>query len=125
MGEMPTRHLIIADDDAISSLALERYLERKGFRVSLAANGQAALDIHALDPADLLMTDMRMPRLSGPELVRCIRAGSPDLPVIIATGYAADDPEIPSGPGTLVLGKPLSPQEVLAAVRGLLGLDPP
>ncbi|WP_119679484.1 response regulator [Indioceanicola profundi] len=123
MDGTASRHLIVADDEMISALALERALTRKGFRVSLAGNGQAALDIHERDPADLLVTDLRMPKLSGAELVRRVREDRPDLPVIIATGYRREDSEILAGPHTLILTKPLSPQEVLAAIRSLLDAE--
>ncbi|QJE74140.1 response regulator [Aerophototrophica crusticola] len=115
-------HVLLVDDEAISALALQRFLARKGYRVTTAGDGLAALDLDAADPADLVVTDVRMPKLGGTELVRRLRQTRPDLPVVIVTGYMAADPEAAglTGPRTVVLTKPLDPEALLATVREML-----
>lgn len=117
-------HLLLVDDEAISALALERFLKRRGFRVSLAHDGLRALELAEVDPPALLVTDMRMPRLGGADLVRRLRTARPDLPVVVVTGYMSSDPEAEglSGPATTVMTKPLDPEALLRSVRGLLGI---
>ena len=64
-------------------------LEEFGHKVFAAVNGTRALEIlRGEDPIDLLITDQAMPGMKGSELAATIRAERPDLPVIIATGYA-------------------------------------
>ncbi|HYE51474.1 MAG TPA: response regulator [Azospirillaceae bacterium] len=115
-------HLLIVDDEAISALALERFLGRKGFRVSVAGDGEKALAIQERDPARLVVTDVRMPRCSGGELVQRLRREDPSLPVIVMTGYMAADAETAgfTGPNTVVLQKPLDVEELLAHIRRLV-----
>lgn len=115
-------HVLLVDDEAISALALQRFLARKGYRVTTAGDGLAALDLDASDPADLVVTDVRMPKLGGTELVRRLRQARPELPVVIVTGYMAADPEAAglTGPRTVVLTKPLDPEALLATVREML-----
>lgn len=120
--QAPAPHLLVVDDEVIAAMALERFLSRKGFRISRAANGEQALDVFAQTPADLVVTDVRMPRMSGPELVRQLRAAQPDLPVVVVTGYMGEDPETAglTGPRTRVMTKPVDPEALLRAVRQLL-----
>lgn len=116
-------HVLLVDDEAINLLSLERFLSRKGYRVSSAPDGQAALALADRDPPDLVVTDMRMPRLSGAELVHRLRIARTDLPVVIVTGYTAEDGRIAAmaTPGLTLLTKPLDPLELLAVIRRLLG----
>lgn len=123
MTDADRPHLLLVDDEAITVMALERFLGRKGFRVSVAANGQEALTLAAQDPPDLVVTDMRMPRLSGKDLIRRLRDDRPGLPVVVVTGYMAADMETSGldGPETVVLTKPLDPEALIVTMNGLLG----
>ncbi|HYC01673.1 MAG TPA: response regulator [Azospirillaceae bacterium] len=116
-----TPHLLVVDDEAISTMALERFLGRKGYRVSVAGDGVKALSLHRDDPADLVITDVRMPRMAGPELVGHLRTDDPELPVIVVSGYMGMDPEQAglTGPRTVVLQKPVDVQELLRHVERL------
>ncbi len=122
MTEAARPHLLLVDDEAITVMALERFLARKGFRVSVAANGQEALSLAAQDPPDLVVTDMRMPRMSGRDLIRELRLARADLPVVVVTGYMASDAESLglTGPETVVMTKPLDPEALIATMNGLL-----
>ena len=67
--------ILVAEDEALIGMAVEQELEERGHAVTMAGDGQAALELEAqLGPFDAVVTDMQMPRL---------RAGRPDLPVVV------------------------------------------
>ena len=114
--------ILVAEDETLAAMAIEDMLRDAGFDVLLAGDGQQAVEIAALNHFDLLLTDLRMPRLSGNELVRKLREGRPGLPVIVMTGYAPPGGvgALQSGYGPMVLlNKPLDPEELLENVRVL------
>ncbi len=63
------------------------FLSRAGFDVSLAFSGEDALDILHKKPCSLVITDLKMPRMSGLELLRAIKSRDPDIDVLLITGY--------------------------------------
>lgn len=112
-------HVLIAEDESLAALAMAYVLEAEGFRVTVARNGVEAIEADADDPADLLITDMRMPVMDGAALIRAMREGRPDLPIIVASGFSDDLP--PPEPGRLVvLRKPYSPSAMASTITALL-----
>jgi CheY-like chemotaxis protein len=100
-------HILVAEDEDLVAMALSEVLEAEGFRVTMTHSGQEAIDADALDPADLLVTDMRMPVLGGKALIKTLRERRPNLPIIVMTGYSEHLPN--EEPGRLVvLRKPFS-----------------
>lgn len=76
--------ILVAEDEALIGMAVEQELVERGHAVTMASDGQAALEMEArLGPFDALVTDMQMPRLRGDELVRRLRATRPDLLVVV------------------------------------------
>lgn len=98
-------HILVAEDEDLVAMALAEVLEAEGFRVTMTHNGQEAIDADALDPADLLVTDMRMPILGGKVLIETLRAKRPNLPVIVMTGFSEHLPDDELG-RLIVLRKP-------------------
>ena len=81
--------IVSVDDDPLVSFNTSAMLEELGHTVFAAASGARALEIlRHEDSIDLLITDQVMPGMTGSELAGTIRAERPDLPVIIATGFA-------------------------------------
>ena len=79
--------ILVVDDSEINRDMLRRRLEKKGYRVVVAENGEQALELCAREPIDLVLLDVMMPGLSGLDVLRILRkspAGK-DLPVIMAT----------------------------------------
>src|SRR3989454_12172180 len=79
--------LLIADDDPRLRESLERTLTREGYRVVLASDGRAALERVQAGGVDLIVTDLRMPGLTGLELLRAAKAIRPDVDVILLTAF--------------------------------------
>ncbi len=116
--------LLVEDEDAVRLFGA-RALRGKGYTVVEAEHGPAALiELEALEgPLDLLITDVMMPEMDGPTLVRKIRDIIPDLPVIIISGYAEDSFRKDVGEATDIsfLAKPFSLQELAAKVKDVIG----
>jgi two-component system response regulator HydG len=83
----PSPTLLVADDDPAVRQSLERTLTREGYRVVLAPDGQAALERLQAGGIDLVLTDLRMPGLTGLELLRAARVVAPDAGVIMLTAF--------------------------------------
>src|SRR5213082_1196083 len=79
--------LLVADDDPGLRESLERTLTREGYRVVLASDGRAALERVQAGGVDLIVTDLKMPGLTGLELLRAAKAIAPDLDVILLTAF--------------------------------------
>ncbi len=83
--------MLVEDEDPVRIFAA-RALRNKGYKVLEAKSGEAALDLirDADETIDLLVTDVVMPRMDGPTLVRQVREIHPDMKVIFISGYAED-----------------------------------
>jgi CheY-like chemotaxis protein/anti-sigma regulatory factor (Ser/Thr protein kinase) len=80
--------VLVVDDEAPIRELLAIYLGRLDCRVAEAPDGQAALEKLRDEPADLVFTDVRMPRMSGLELLKAIRTSTPETAVVVLSGYA-------------------------------------
>src|SRR3954466_2803039 len=116
-----TRKILLVDDEPSLQKMLTHALEREGFQVQVAGDGEAALEAFKSYEPHLIVLDIMLPKLDGTEVIRRIRAQS-DVPVIMLT---AKDDEIDKVVG-LELGaddyvtKPYSSRELLARVRAVL-----
>jgi len=81
------RHLLLVDDEPQAIEAMATYLIELGYRVSRAHSGNSAFKLFQQDPADLVLTDVRMPDGDGEDLVKRLRGISAFLPIIVATGH--------------------------------------
>ncbi len=114
------RVILTVDDDFLVAMGTTGLLEDLGHEVIEVHSGREALEALAQRPdIDLVVTDQAMPRMTGVELARQIRALRPDLPVVLATGYA-DMPEGGAEYITARLEKPFS-DSALARVLAELG----
>ena len=85
--------VLIVDDDPLVCAAIEIYLERHGFDVTIADGGEAGL--RALEDAgfDLMLVDIFMPNMRGFESIRVFHSHAPTVPLIAISGYAFSGPE--------------------------------
>jgi CheY-like chemotaxis protein len=120
-----SRTILAVDDEADLLEAVRRVLSRRGHTV-LAASGPAeALDLYRThgDEIDLLLTDVRMPGGTGPELADQVSRLHPGLPVLFMSGLY-DAPEETLGAGAQVVAKPFTPASLAEAVEDALAVRP-
>ncbi len=84
---MTHQRVLVVDDEAKMQRVLEIMLQRMGHEVACAGSGEEALKIMQTAPANLVISDLRMPGMSGTELLRRLRDQGLDTPVIIMTAY--------------------------------------
>lgn len=116
----PSRVVLTVDDDSLVSLNTVAMLEELGHKVFEASSAKQALNILRDERAiDLLITDQAMPSMTGTELADAVRLERPDLPIIIATGYA----ELPVDADTklIKLSKPFRQHELADAIAAAIG----
>ena len=112
------KRILLVEDDPAVSYVLKRYLEAAGFAVLAASGPREALGLFASTPVDLVVTDYRMPGMSGEELLLQLRSERPALPALIVTAYANElSLQIPGVP---VLSKPVDAAELVGMVNNLL-----
>ncbi|HEU4383487.1 MAG TPA: sigma-54 dependent transcriptional regulator [Anaeromyxobacteraceae bacterium] len=81
--------LLVVDDEPIALRNLERVLSKEGYQVSTASNGQSALRLFRARAADVVLTDLRMEKVDGLQVLQRCKELDPDVEVILITGYAA------------------------------------
>jgi signal transduction histidine kinase len=114
--------LVVEDEQTVRALVMD-VLQERGYRALSATDGMAALEVLQSEAhVDLLVTDVGLPGLDGPQLVAAALQHRPDLKVLFMTAYAR---EAPAGPATLqrpiaVLQKPFTVDGLLAHVRAAL-----
>jgi DNA-binding response OmpR family regulator len=117
--------VLIADDDAITRAVARSVLLGNGYRVSEAVDGQDAIDqLERLPDVSLVVLDLAMPRMSGMDVLRRLRASiaTATLPVIVLTGATDSQSEVDlmdAGADDYVR-KPLAPERFVSRVRAAL-----
>ena len=114
--------LLVEDEDMVRAVA-ERALTRQGYKVLSAEHGEAALELLAANPRpDLLVSDVVMPTMDGPTMVRHARERYPDLPILFMSGYAEEQLRRSIDLDNVAfLPKPFSVQQLAQAARDVLG----
>ncbi len=115
-----TRTILIADDEEFIVDLLATLLEDEQYRVLRAYDGEEALQAVHRDRPNLIITDVMMPKLTGTDLARRVRAGDgvqSETPIILMSAVR----QPPAIPGTHYLAKPFDIEQVLTLVEQLLG----
>jgi CheY-like chemotaxis protein len=114
--------VLVVDDDSINREVVARKLVEAGFVTTLAASGQEALDCLALAEFDAVVTDVRMPGMSGIDLLRNIRLRFPPLPVLLMTGLIEEETreDAITWNAAALFEKPVSRAELIAAVKAAI-----
>ncbi|MDQ3934781.1 MAG: PAS domain S-box protein [Actinomycetota bacterium] len=108
--------LLVEDEQPVRELS-KRILTTAGFTCLDAAGGEEALRLYEQNDVDVLVTDVVMPGMSGPELVERIGDG---CPVLFMSGYAGDQPLHLPEAASLLIEKPFGPDDLLGGVRAAL-----
>ena len=111
--------ILIVDDEKNYLTILSALLEDEGFEVLTAPGGSEALEVHKSSDLDLILTDMKMPKMDGIELLENIKENDPDLPVIMMTAHGTVDKAVEAmqkGAYTYVL-KPFDNERLIIYVK--------
>jgi DNA-binding response OmpR family regulator len=117
---MPALILVVDDEPKVTRLTRD-YLEKNGFRVTIASDGQSALTIARREKPDLVILDLMLPNIDGREVCRILRRES-DVPIIMLTALSEEIDQVTG----LEIGaddyitKPFSVRALVARVRALL-----
>ena len=121
-SQSPT--ILIVDDDAGQRSLLSSFLTGQGFKIVTADSGQRALEVLRTAPFAMMISDVRMPGISGLEMLRLARKEHSALPVLLVTGFAdvRDAVDAIRDGAVNYLAKPIDLDELLACVRHTTGL---
>ena len=120
--------ILVVDDDIGTVNALRAHLASSGYQVVTAKDAYQALSVieastQGAEPIDLMVTDFKMPGMTGLELIQSARKADPSLPAILMTAYGDDSlRRRATGEGCCrYLDKPFSPERLLSEIKGLEG----
>lgn len=111
-----TTHLMVAEDDADLATMLRDFLEDEGYEVQRVADGEEAMLRIGDRCPELLISDIRMPRIDGLTLIRRLREAGIGIPVVLLSGAAHPIEE----PGVYHLAKPFDLDELLDVITTAL-----
>lgn len=92
----PQQQVLVVDDEANMRRVLEIMLVRRGYRTQAAADGEEAFELAQTQRFDLVISDLRMPRVSGVELLQKLRAAGNDVPLIMITAHGSIESAVES-----------------------------
>ncbi|GLY05742.1 MULTISPECIES: response regulator [Actinoplanes] len=120
------RVLIVEDQPDVAQL-VQRLIEPAGYEIAVATDAlMAVTQVASGTRPDLLITDVVMPTMTGPELAGALRTHQPDLPVLYMSGYTAASlgPQLHLDENSMLLEKPFTRSTLLGAIRSLCGPQP-
>lgn len=116
-----TTRVLVVDDHVHLAENIAEILEGEGYQTLLAASAEQALETVETDGVDALITDYRLPGLSGAELIRELRRRGRDIPAVVMSAYSDDETiRVSRAAGALeVLGKPVAVQRLIGLVAAM------
>jgi len=115
--------VLVVDDDHLFCRMISRILNRSGCRAIQALRGEEGLEIVARQAPDLILLDLKMPGMNGPQFLEELRKTHPDLPVVIVTGYPDSELMVQAmqyAP-VMLLSKPVERELLERTVRAVVG----
>jgi CheY-like chemotaxis protein len=116
---MPKRILIV-EDEPLSRKNIGLFLREVGYEIDEAKDGVEALNLIDSFKFDLVLSDLRMPRVDGIAVISHLRSISPDTPFIVLTAYAADAVYLSKMPRAVFMNKPVVLEDLRVKIRRLL-----
>ena len=112
-------HILVVDDELAQRELVSGFLKKQGFEVAVAGSGEKALELFRQESFDLVLTDQKMPNMSGLDLLQAIHAINPETAVVLMTAYGTIESAVSSikGGATDYLTKPLNLDELLYRIR--------
>ena len=125
MNNTRNKTILLADDDENLRRVLEFQLEEAGYRVFSASDGAEALDLFADNEIDSVITDLRMPKVSGMELLEKIKELNPETPVIVVTAYGEVETAVAAVKAGAFdyINKPFSRDEIMLTLERALSFS--
>lgn len=120
MGEK--KRILVIDDESIVRISCKKILSPEGFDVELASDGYEAIELIKKQTYDIIITDLKMPKMDGLEVLEWIKKNSPYSKVIVITGFSTPEiaeKAIATG-ATRYLEKPFTPETLLSAVQSVI-----
>lgn len=120
------RAILIAEDEPINFMLLQKMLEQTSYKVLWAKNGKEAVDMALVDNSiSLILMDIRMPLIDGIEATKIIHAKMPGLPIVAVTAYTLSNEKQKCKEAGAIgfLSKPVRPSELIPLVESLMCPD--
>jgi two-component system cell cycle response regulator DivK len=121
---MSQRTVLYVEDNEYNRKIVRQLLSRTTYRLVEAPDGEAAMALVRQDRPDLVLMDVQLPRMSGLDVTRALRAEpmTADIPIIVVTSFAlsGDDHRAMAAGASGYLAKPYSPRDLLALIRKFL-----
>jgi CheY-like chemotaxis protein len=121
-GGTGTRTVLVVEDESVLRDMTREILERNGYAVLTAGDGEAALTLSQTfdGTIDVLLTDVVMPRMQGTELADALRLQRPDVVVVYMTGYAKEAFRERGVRPIALVEKPVSEETLLDVIQSIL-----
>jgi two-component system cell cycle response regulator DivK len=118
------RSVLYVEDNEYNRKIVRQLLSRTSYRLREAADGEAALGMVREERPDLILMDVQLPKMSGLDVTRALRAdpATADVPIIVVTSFAlsGDDQRAMAAGASAYIAKPYSPRELLALIQTFL-----
>lgn len=115
-----TAHILMVEDEIAVANELSQFLERRGYQVTPAGDGNEAMARLSAGSFDLIITDIRMPGLDGFGLIERLGNNAAMPPIIVVTGQIDYEPRANGAAAPTVLRKPVSLRELDRTILGIL-----
>ena len=120
---MSARTVLYVEDNEFNRKIVRDLLARTSYRLLEAPDGEAGVSLARRELPDLIVMDIQLPRMSGLDATRALRAdpATAHVPIIVITSFAlsGDDQKVKEAGATAYLAKPYSPRELLETIRRL------
>jgi two-component system cell cycle response regulator DivK len=121
---MSAKTILYVEDNEYNRKIVRQLLSKTAYRLREATDGEKGVQTALDDPPDLILMDIQLPKMSGLEATRKLRADSRTaaVPIIVITSFAlsGDDRKAKDAGATAYLAKPYSPRDLLAKIREIL-----
>jgi two-component system cell cycle response regulator DivK len=118
------KSVLYVEDNEYNRKIVRQLLSRTSYRLREATDGEAALGMIREERPDLILMDVQLPKMSGLDVTRALRAdpATADVPIIVVTSFAlsGDDQRAMAAGASAYIAKPYSPRELLALIQTFL-----